>query len=516
MVDYIRPTKNSIDSFTHPGQRKATKLYDSTAPDSASKLELAFANSLTPKSIPWFNFRIPESSRFFQFADEPAVQNFTNAITNGVFFMLAGSNFYNVMNEVYDDYVTFHTSCLYSEKRLNRGFVGMNFRSLPIKSYVFAEDDQGLADTLFREFDQSARQIAQTYDENMIPSKVKKAIDKEPDKTFTILRGVLPREEYDPLKRDKFNMPWALVDILQEEESIIDEGGFEEFPYHIGRYDKASGEIRGRGPSTIALGDIKSLNELRKEELTGLKLAVKPPILAQDKNFVGTVRMKSNAISYAKDITQVKTMPTELRLDLSSLKAEQLRQAIRDVYLTDQIVIPTSKQMTAEEVATLREQVEAVLGPTVERIQEEKLKPSIERTMGIGFREGLFPPIPDELEGLEELDIDFTGPLARGQKLEEVRSSRRWIGVLTELSTIEPSVMDNVDLDEFARWSGPVQGVPERLQRSEDDVEAIREQRQQQQERDRLVAEGSAVAEAGGKVAPLVKAVSEAGDADAA
>ncbi len=102
----------------------------------------------------------------------------------------------------------------------------------------------------------------------------------------------------------------------------------------------------------IAMDDIKSLNQLRKLELTGLEKAVNPSILTGEEGFIGNVKLGGNSIVYSRDPQNVRLLPTELRLDLSSLKAQELRQGIRDMYLTDQLNLPSSSRMTAEEIMT--------------------------------------------------------------------------------------------------------------------------------------------------------------------
>ncbi len=510
VVDYVRINKNSIDSFTHPGQDKGFNQHDPTGPNSARNLALAFANNLTPKSSIWSAWKIPEGSQFSQFKDQDFAQQLLNDIITTQFFALAASNFYNVINEIYLDYVSFHTAALFSEEKQGNGFgfQGMNYRALPINSYVFAENHEGQVDTLARDFELTARQAEQRYGDK-VPAKVRKAIvSKKLDQPFEFCRFVGPREDFDESKMNKENMPFAVFDILKETGEIVDEGGYQDFPFHVGRYDKASGEQRGRGPTDIAMGTILRINQLRKWESQGLGKAINPPILAQERGFVGTVRMKQNSIVYARDISQVRLMPTEFRMDLSTLKGDQLEQAIKDIYLTDQIVLP-NKDMTAQEAAILREQFFGILGPTVERFQSEVLAPKLSRQMRVMFRRGDMPEIPEELEGLDELDIEFIGPLSRGQKMQEVRSATNWIGTALEMSTQDPSILDNVDLDEFIRWSGPIQGVPKQLQKGLDEVQRIRDQREKDRQKQEQIDLAAQAAESGGKVAPLVRELNQ-------
>ncbi len=261
VVDYIRPRKQTAEESRTPGVIRH-KHYDSTAPHAANTLALVMADTLTPKAIQWFGFKIPEASPFKQFNDNQNVMNWFKTVEDGVRFALDQSNFYPVINEIYLDFNSFATICLYVEESelKQKGFNGLTFRALPIASYVFAEDDAGSVDTVMREYELTARQFVQRFPGGKIPGEIAKSLEQTPDDKFNFLRVVAPTKELS----SKVKFPYASVDILVDKQLVVDERGYKEFPYMVGRWDKASGETRGRGPAAIALDDIKSLNQLRK------------------------------------------------------------------------------------------------------------------------------------------------------------------------------------------------------------------------------------------------------------
>ena len=112
---YIRPRKKSIDSFRSPGQL-SNDHYDSTAPAASNTLALIMADTLTPKAIEWFGFSIPESSPFSVLNKNVNVKNWLRELNVAVFAGLAQSNFYSVINEIYADFNSFATVCLYLEE----------------------------------------------------------------------------------------------------------------------------------------------------------------------------------------------------------------------------------------------------------------------------------------------------------------------------------------------------------------------------------------------------------------
>lgn len=506
VVDFIRPRKQSLDEHRVPGVIRH-KHYDSTAPHAANTLALIMADTLTPKAIQWFGFKIPEASPFRQFNDNQNVLNWFKTVEDGVRYALDQSNFYPVINEIYLDFNSFATICLYVEEAelRQKGFNGLTFRALPISSYVFAEDDAGMVDTVMREFELTARQFVQRFPSAKVPDVIAKSLKDTPDDKFNFLRVVAPTRDLN----SKVKFPFASVDIFIDKAIAIEERGYKEFPYMVGRWDKASGETRGRGPAAIALDDIKSLNQLRKLELVGLEKAVNPPILAPEDGFVGTVKLGSNSIIYSRNPNDVRTLPAELRLDLSSLKANELRQSIRDIYLTDQLNIPRTKQMTATEISQLRSEMERLLGPTISRFESEVLGPMLERVVGIMFRTKALPPPPPEIEQIDAIDIEYVGQLARSQKMVEVESIQSWMNLIAQWSQLDPRVAQLPDLMAAGRIAAPILGVPKSVVKGsaqlEEDITAQQEKQAQMEQMQQV----GATAEAAGKAAPAMKVLQD-------
>ena len=74
VVDYIRPRKQTAEESRTPGIIRH-KHFDSTAPHAANTLALVMADTLTPKAIRWFGFKLPEASPLKQFNANQNVMN---------------------------------------------------------------------------------------------------------------------------------------------------------------------------------------------------------------------------------------------------------------------------------------------------------------------------------------------------------------------------------------------------------------------------------------------------------
>jgi hypothetical protein len=507
---YIRPRKKSIDSFRTPGHL-SNDHYDSTAPAASNTLALIMADTLTPKAIEWFGFSIPESSQYSVLNKNVNVKNWLREVNMAVFDGLAQSNFYSVINEIYADFNSFATVCIYLEEaRLKKpGFNGFNFKALPISSYVFAENDMGLVDTVFRDYEFSVRQMYQRFDKSKIPAKYTAKLEKTPDEAVKLVNCVCPTEDLPKTFQSK--LPFTALEMLEEDKVVLETTAYHEFPYMVGRWDKASGEDRGRGPAAVAMADILSLNELRRQELVGLQKAVNPPLLSGEEGFVGSVKMIPNAIVYSRNPREVRTMPSELRLNLSSLVAENLIKGIKDMYLVDQLNLPRGKAMTAEEVITVRGEVERLLGPTVSRFESEVLGPMLERCAAIMVRSKAVSDPPPELDGLDRLDIVYTGQLARAQKLAQVQAIQRWSQMNVEFSSSDPGVLDVQNLQEASRFAAPLMGVPPEIVRDKDETERMQAEKAEAAQAEKQGQQMQEGVDSMSKTAPLLKVLGEQG-----
>jgi len=89
------------------------------------------------------------------------------------------------------------------------------------------------------------------------------------------------------------------------------------------------------------------------------------------------------------------------------------------------------------------------------------------------------PQIVVDLQG--ELDVEYTGPLPRAQRMEVVQATNMWIGNTMALQEVAPEVLDIIDFDLMARDTAKLSGLPAKYLKSKDDVKVVREDRQAQQ-----------------------------------
>ena len=141
------------------------------------------------------------------------------------------------------------------------------------------------------------------------------------------------------------------------------------------------------------------------------------------------------------------------------------------------------------------------------RLQSELLKPLIDRAFNILLRKNMFRPAPEFLAG-KDVEIEYVSPLAKAQKSTELQSIMRGIEIMGSLANVAP-VFDYVNFDKLIKHLLDIVGVPQKVLKPQSQVNAERQQKQQQEQQMQDMQTIQQVAEAGGKVAPLAKALPE-------
>ena len=137
--------------------------------------------------------------------------------------------------------------------------------------------------------------------------------------------------------------------------------------------------------------------------------------------------------------------------------------------------------MTAREVAAREEEKLLMLSPVLEQFHNEVLDPLTKRTFGICLRNGLLPPMPEEIK-TEELKVNFISLLAQAQRMVEMPSIEKVMGFAGSMAAINPEILDNINFDQALRRSAEVYGAPEIILRSEEETAEIRRERQAMQQ----------------------------------
>ena len=478
ILDYVMPRKADIVTKRISGDKRTEVLFDSTAITANNLLAASLQGTLTSPSRQWFYLKIRDE----EVNEDREVQLYLEDSAKRMYDVFNQTNFNTEVHELYLDLCSIGTGCLFVEEG-NKGFDEdlIHFQTLHISEFYIHENVAGYIDTLYRKYKLTARQAVQEFGEDNVGPKILECASMKPDKKFNFIHAVDPREDYERVFGESdTKLPFHSCHVCEEEKMVVRTGGYNEFPYLVPRWSKATGEIYGRSPSYNALPDIKTLNKAVEIGLKAWSKAIDPPLLVQDDGVIGRVRMTPGGITVIRNDAAVKPFQSGANMQVTTFKEAELKTAIRQAYYSDQLQLQQGPQMTATEVQVRYELMQRLLGPTLGRFQSEFLNPLIERVFGIMFRAEAFVQEPNLLQG-QSIDIEYVGPLARSQRMEEAVAVERLYQLAMQLAQADPSVMDILDHDEAIRARAELLGVPKSVLRGRAEVDELRQARMQQQ-----------------------------------
>lgn len=469
------------------------EIYDSTAILANQNLAANIHSALTNPVIRWFNYRFKQEALNQLQPAKVWLQECEQEVYNTV----QESNFNLEVNETYVDLTGFGTSVLALEAK--EGAMGelqeLTFSSLLLDECFFDEDADGNLINFYRVLEWDAIQLVEKFGLDGVPVRIEE-LYHNPDRAkerHTVAYCVYKRP--DKQNTDTFtvtealNRPYGSKYFLYDTgENVGNEGGYYEMPVFIPRWRKASGSKWGFSPGMIAIWDVLTLNQLKELILVAGEKVVDPPILTTRKGVFGDIDLQAAGVTTVASLDAIAPFESKARFDVSQIQVEDLKRAIQQVFFVDQLQLKESPAMTATEVRARVQLMQRLLGPTFGRLHSDLLSPMIERVFMILYRYRMLPDLPKELQGMAaDLDIEYTGPLAKAQRLDTASSIERWLGNVTSLQEIFPEAKDVVNIEESLREMSVIEGVPAKLVNSRKKVKSLQDKREQERKQQQQV-----------------------------
>ena len=502
LADFVVPRKADITKKRSQGEKRVERSFDSTAMHSAELLSASLHGMLTNPSTSWFSLRYTndeldgndEANEWLQSAEKVLYRAF------------ARSNFQEQIHELYHDLVVFGTGVMFVEEDDN--FL-LRFSTRHISECYLSENEHGRVDTVYREFQMPARACISRFGKENVSQKMLKKAKDSPFEFVTVCHATFFRDEYDTTKFNAENKPIASIYFDAEEQIILSESGFDDFPYMCPRFLKSSFEIGyGRSVAMVSLPDIQMLSAMSQTTIKAAQKQVDPPLLVPDDGFMLPIRTVPGGLNFYRSGTRDRLEPLNIGANnpLGLNMEEQRRNAIRSAFYVDQLILSQSPAMTATEVMQRTEEKMRILGPVLGRLQAELLQPLITRAFNILAKNELFPPAPEFLTE-NDIEIEYVSPLAKAQRSTDVQSLLRLVELTQPLAQIDPTVMDYLDMDGLAKHLIKVLAIPAVAIKSDEEVMVLRQQRQEAQQQAMEQAQEQQGLEALGKSAPVLQAM---------
>ena len=504
VADYIVPRKADITKKRTSGDKRTELIFDGTAIHAAELMASSLHGMLTNASTPWFALRFGDDN----FETDDMAKEWLLGVTDVMYQELHRSNLHEAIHELYSDLVTFGTAVMFIDKDENDT---LRFSTRHIAECYLAEDEFGRVDTVYREFRMSARAAVRQFGEENVSKRIAKTAEQNPYDHVKILHLVTPRTERIVERLDAINKPIASIYIDPEDKIILSESGFDEMPYVVPRFLKASFEHGyGRSPAMTALADTKMLNKMSETVIRAAQLQIHPPLMVPDDGFISPVRTIPGGLNFYRAGTRDRIEPLNIGSNnpLGNDMLEQRRTQIRAAFYVDQLILGNAPGMTATEVIQRTEEKMRLLAPAVGRLQAELLSPLIDRVYNILARKKAYAPAPEFMQN-NQIDIEYVSPLAKAQRSGDVQSAMQLFQFLAPLMQIDPSVVDYIDLDGLASHIIKGTNVPATVVRGQNEVAQLRAQRQQQMQQQQQMEQQAMAAEAAGNAAPALRAVED-------
>lgn len=507
IAELILPRQDVFFNKKDPeGDKRNEKIISSVPQEALNKFAAAMESILTPRASRWHKLTVgDESLNRIQ-----EVQEYLDVVTNILFKKryATTANYASQQHEAFMSLGAFGTSVMMtSDDPTNDGVI---YKTSHISENSFLEDSAGRINENYRKYELTAQQAVEKFRTQKLPPKIIDAAEKTPSEKFEFVHCVRLNEDRRPSAKDFKSFKYSSFHVAVDSAQLIGEGGFRTFPYHISRYVTAPNEKYGRSPGMTALGEIKMVNAMRKSDLRARHMAIDPPILLGSARGMRRPQLMPSGVNYGaldeNGNPLMKPYNNQARIDVSNDAVNTSNKIINDIFLVTlfQILVDTP-QMTATEVLQRAQEKGALLSPTAGRQQSEALGPMIEREIDLLSFAGVLPPMPDALvEAGGEIDIEYTAPLNVMQRSGDAAAVTSLVNDVIPIAQFDPSILQRIDFDEYLDIMKESRGVPAKLLRSREEVEAIEAQEAQAQQLQSLV-------QAAPQVAGAVKDIAQAG-----
>lgn len=493
---------NRGDFFRTPNQgsrgtKKNQAIVDSTSGRSVRVTTAGLMGGLTPRSQPWARLTVPDK----RLADSAAVRLWLDHVMERMLMIFGQSNVYEVLLSLYEELAGFGTGCAL----LQEDFEDV-LRLYPqtVGTYWLAANNRRVIDTFYREYALSARSTIREFGEDNVSQAVRDKKGKPgADGNVMICHLIEPNDEFEEGALGARGKKWRSVTWEKgaTEGKFLRLSGYEKWPVLCPRWRVLSDDPYGTGCGHDADSDVKSLQVLGKRRHNAVDKHVNPAMAfpAELKNqATGTTPGFANY--FAGNLSEkvgrplYQTNPSSFA-PLQALIVD-LRQIIKEHYFADLFLMISQSEgiqpRNQLEIMARKEEKLLMLGPVLESLHGELLKPLVLWMYDIMFKHRLFEPPPEELHGWP-LEVEMISMLAQAQNAARVGAIERETAFIGSLIGAFPQAGDKIDIyDAIDKHSDGV-GVPAGMIRSTDDAQKIADERAKQLQAEKAMQTGMAL-----------------------
>lgn len=503
-------------------ERRGSLVYDNTINSAANRLAAGLESLIIPQSEKWHGL----STAAINDEETDEEKEWAEDLRDFLFSLRysANSNFVPATQACLRNVVRYGPAYLYAEE----GFGGtlVHYASIPVVEGYISRNRWGTADTFHRKYERTARQTAQLFGYEKLPPRIRALVDDpvKCDEKVSLIQCIKPRDERRMYSIgghwDYLDTEYVSYHVIEEEQHIAKEGGFRTFPVSCFNWRRYEGDTYGLSPAIEALVTVREINAVRRTGLRSLQQMTDPSTATKAKlDFIPVLNPGENYPGLMDDQGRMMIAPINTgqnpsyAFEYAGTRAEEIRDMMF-VNLFQTLV--QNPQMTATEALIRQEEKGALLGPSGSIIQAG-FATNLDRELGILEEKGLyeedsrfFPP--QSLAG-KTVRPTFTSPLDILRKAAESRDADMVVTSAVQYATAaqDPTILDNIDGDEYLRIKKDASRAPQRLLRQKDEVTAMREARAQAQKQQMGLAAAAQTADIAKNAVPAAVQAKEAG-----
>jgi hypothetical protein len=483
--DYFYVEAENINRTYYPGtELDFLYLLDGTSLELADILASGIDNYLTPQSSKWLMLEHPDKS----LRDNKNVRQWMQDVTDELLFVLNRSNFYQQTPTFYKASGVYGTSLLMLEEDLEDD---LRFYNIPVRRSFITEDARERLQELYLDFNFTAEQAINKFGADNLDKQIREANEsgRNPDKYFSFTYYLGPREIREYGSDLAENMPFRGVWVEDKTDKVLKEDGFRNMPAVAHRFYKRPQIPYGFSPAMKALPWVRMLNTMADTILRAAMKQTDPPLALPDSGFLAPMNFNPRAQNFYKrgkldpnkDIAPIGNYGNvgigKDELEYYAEKAGNMM--FKNAFINFQNI---TKQMTVPEVMQRANEQLTLLGPAVGRYMSDVLQPLIERAVGMLYRKGRLPQIPDEMLLRPEYDVKFVGRLALAQKQSEISNMTNALGIAAQIAEYKPEAIDKINADASIDEIWNITNAPVDMLFDDEEVAEITTARQKQEQ----------------------------------
>ena len=465
--EYCLPNRESFYDES-PGQRRTDKIFDETAVVGVQEFASRLQAGIVPTFARWADFQagseIPPEQK-------PEINLELDKITDYVFQILQTSNFNQEIHEAFMD-LAIGTGVMLVEE--GDAINPIKFSSIPLTRVCLNNGPDGAIDTVYRTRYCKPDEINILYPKAVLPENFDPL---RQTKKIKIVEAVY--KIYEP-NVEKYKLCVVMEDPkhILFEETYTGEGAN---PYLVFRWNKASGEVYGRGPVFNAMSAIKTCNLTIELILQNAQMSVSGVYTYEDDGVINPDNISlvpGSLIPVAPGSRGLTPIQAASNFDVAQLVLNDMRANIKKALYMEALGRPEGTPMTATEVSERMADLSRQIGASFGRLQSELINPLLRRIIRILSKQGRID-IP-KVNG-REVKIAPRSPLAQAQHLQDVADVTRFNEIIA--GTFGPQMINLiVDQNATAKYLAEKMNLPEKLIRDEEEQKQLADRMSQLQQ----------------------------------